>query len=166
MIKILITFFFASITQICYSQKTSPQTADGPIKALYILKPYNKPPIATENLIISAIDIDSLTDITIQSRELSKLLKITLVFVLKPRQDIVFYSLDQLLSLYHITRQDQNLIIKVDNYNIDYPETLLADENEILNVEIDKSTEFPFINIKTRHPYIKPKHSKGTIIIH
>jgi hypothetical protein len=166
--KIWILSIFLTATHLCWGQanKGRNDTLSNPIKILYILTLPNKPPIATENVIVAPVHIDTLYDITNKSIELSRILGVSHVWVLRPRYHTQFFSLNQILNLYQFNKEDQTLPIRIDNWVVDYPETILAEENEIVNVEIVNNRISNFIDIKTRHPFIKRKHTKSEMRFH
>jgi len=166
--KIFILPVFLIIANMTYGQFSNSQvdTTRNPNKILYVLILPNKPPVATENVILAPVDIDTLYDITNVSMKLSGLLRVSNVWVLRLSAYAQLFSLNQILNLFDIKKEDQNLPVRIDDLIVDYPETILAEEREIIKIEIVNNKDNPFINIKTRNPGRSRKRSKTGILIH
>jgi hypothetical protein len=94
------------------------------------------------------------------SEQICKIMKVAQVWVVKPALHTIFLDLNKIFNIYNIKRKNQHLPIRIDNWIIDEPETLMIDKSEILGVKIIYSSKYKLIDIKTRHPIIYPTQNK------
>jgi hypothetical protein len=109
------------------------------------------------------MDIDSIYDLPYNDRhELCKILGVLTIWVVRPKPDAKFLTFEEIVNKYNIEIKDRTLPFRIDDWPVDYPQTILADENEI--VELDKNTNLKgdiiFIDIITKHPRVIEKHRK------
>jgi hypothetical protein len=130
-------------------------------KILFIVISPGKNAIATENLFIKPAAVDSLDFLSPgNSEQICKIMKVAQVWVVKPALHTIFLDLNKIFNIYNIKRKNQHLPIRIDNWIIDEPETLMIDKSEILGVKIIYSSKYKLIDIKTRHPIIYPTQNK------
>jgi hypothetical protein len=129
-----------------------------PEGALYIIRLAENRFVATENLVISGQDIDSLE---IFSRV--EILKRYGVFaksttmVVKLKMNVILLGLDNILDKYEI--KDKTLPIYIDEQHVYRPQTIVAAQEEIKSVALlTNSDKSQIINIATYHPTPKTKH--------
>lgn len=144
----------------CYSQEIRQNTTGFKLspkeRILYIVTYPGKSPVATENLIINSSDIDSLYILPFsKSDDICRIMNIGQVWVVKPRLFLTFFNIIDVFNRYNIDKSRQHLPIRVDNWDIDAPETLIIEESEIIGVKIFHDTNDKFISIETRHPLIR-----------
>jgi len=98
-----------------------------------------------------------------QTLEVCKKLWVDYILVLRPTPDAKFLTFEEILNKYNIETRDRSLPFRIDNWNVDHPETILAEENEIVGLEKNKNSkgDIIFINITTKHPLVIVKHKSG-----
>jgi hypothetical protein len=146
---------------ICIAQGIAPQYADryNPFGLLYVLKLANGRTIQTENLIVDYEKIISAVRLT-RFETVEQYGQITKAgaFVLTLKPNIQFRTFTQIFDQFHIRNEYRNLPVYIDSLYVEQPQTILAQQNMILSVDIiGKGTQK--INIKTTY---KPAKKNGS----
>jgi hypothetical protein len=81
------------------------------------------------------------------SKEVCKLLKVDMVYVIKLMPGTRVLTLNELFDFYGIAYKFRKLSIRVDDDVISYPETILISRNQIDNVKVVNGTKGQFIRI-------------------
>ena len=139
-------------------------TLDDKFKILYIIKGLGTVPKVTENFIFDTGNVDSVSNIPNgRTVEIRKELKVSIIVILSTKIDVKFLTLNEIFNTYKIPEEDQKLPIRIDNWIVENPETIIADQSEIVFVGVNKNPEgINFINITTHHPLIINKRKRRT----
>jgi len=130
------------------SKNANVDTAKTKYSKFFILEFADKPPIATKYAFYDPMVIDHSVYLSDSSNfEISKLLGVNFVVVLKLKPHIKLLSFNEVLDLFKITTRDRNLSVSVDDELVDYPETIWISQNQIEKVSITKGISGSYISI-------------------
>jgi hypothetical protein len=163
--QISIIILALALVKASYAQtdNISGLRLDEQYRVLCIINYPNKAPVATVNLIIDPKDVDSLFIVPRnQSAEICKFMKVSSIWVVRPSLLVPLLTLGDVFHRFYIRPEDQHLPVRIDDWIIDNPETLIIDLNEIVSVVIVKKDGVDsVIDIVTQHPFtIRKVHKK------
>jgi hypothetical protein len=148
--RFYLTIIIVAAAHICFAAAghLACDTVKSKYKKLYIVEFDDKQPIATRYFFPDPQSFDDLSSISDQSNsEVSKLLKVDFILVVKLKLHTKFLTFDDILALYKIGIKDRNLRVVLDDEIIDSPETMLVSQNQIESVLVKKGANGPYISI-------------------
>ena len=88
-------------------------------------------------------------------------MRVSGIWVIRPKAGIVFYRLTDIFNYYNVDRENQNLPVRIDNWIVENPESIVVEKSEIVFVGVNRNPEgIDFINITTQHPLVANKRDK------
>ena len=144
--KIFLTcVFFSVIASFCFGQKNMIKKK---VNFLYIVDFHDKPPVSTVNVFVDPSERDTIYKLPqIQSKEVCRLLKIDGILYVKLKLGTRLLTLNDVFVLYNIPVKFRKYRIKINDMEINSPESLLISTNIISKVKLDKTSPNNYINI-------------------
>ena len=147
--RIFLVTIFLTISYFGLAE-TRPSTQDSikKYKKFYIVELDDSYPIATRYLFLdpkTIADLSSISDIS--NAELSKLLNVDFVVVIKFDPGTKLLTLNKVLKFYKINTLYWSLPVMVDDEKIADPQTVLIARNQIKKVSVVKNTGGAYIQI-------------------
>jgi hypothetical protein len=145
----LITIFLA-IAKLSFAvgNHLTTDTIKAKYKEFYIIEFDDQMPVVTRNAFIDPKRIAHLGTLSDSSNsEISKLLKVDFVLVVKLKPNTKLLTFNEILDLYKIRVKDIWCPVILDDEKIDHPETILISQNQIEKVAVVKGVGGSHISI-------------------